>query len=226
MSVTRQLHNAVRALWRRERPTVNTSTLRPEHESGSVRFSLPSPFTDRPWFTLAMGVTSHHGPHGDRTRLQAHLETYLPVVHRWRNARSDWAALTVGGRGQALIERLPGRVRERAEQALSRLDTRKLSTRIEVHSSNMPLHGGAEALASELARRLGLVHAENNHLQPGADEANVQHWHGNFLRPDGGVSQLTVLHASDLPLRSGRNGQRINMAATVLNTVERGDRER
>lgn len=222
MALTRQLQNAVRGLWRRER-TLSPDTNRPGQERSSVRFSLPSPFTDKPWFTLAMGVSSYHGPHGDRTRLQAHMETYIPIPHRLPSKHTGPAALTAGRRGDALLNRLPLRVRERAEQALSRMDSRKISTSIDVHSSNMPLHGGAQALASEVARRLGLVPAESHSNEPDSDEPNVQHWHGRFVQPDGGVSQLSVLHASDLPLRSGRNGQRINMAATVLSTVESGN---
>jgi len=204
---------------------VSTDSNRPEQESSSVRISLPNPFNDKPWFTLAMGVTSHHGPHGDRARLQAHLETHIPILHRLPNVRPGHEALMDGGRDNALINRLPRRVRKRAEQALAHIDSRRISTRIDLHSSNMPLHGGAQALASEVVRRLGLVPAQSDLRQSGDDGPNVQHWNGRFVQPGGGVSQLTVLHASDLPLRSGRNGRHLNLAATVLSTVEPGNGE-
>ena len=115
---------------------------------------------------------------------------------------------------------MPKRVREGARWALSRVSARKFRTRIDLHGSNIPLHAGAQALASEVARRLGLASSQSTPhvIQQGGP--HLQHWHGRFAQPDGDMAQLTVLHASDLPVRTGRNTQYINLAATILSTFE------
>lgn len=189
----------------------------PDSETGTVRFALPSPFGGQPWISVVMNVSTRHGRYGDRTRVRAQLSTLFPV---WQKAAGPLSPPRLESPAGKLVNKLPQRVRDQARRTLSHVSGKKLNTWIDVHSSTLPLNGGAAELASEVVRRLGLVPAEPQEHQTANPNPNLQHWQGRFIRPGGGVAQLNVLHASDLPLPAPLKEGRFNMAASVLTTVE------